>query len=62
MTYPVTVTLTYPERVSGSSETGEVHAAYNFFYNYKAVNSSPGQHVPKFNHYMSKKAYSENPG
>ena len=31
MTYPVTVTVTYPERVSSSGETGEVHSAYNFF-------------------------------
>ena len=30
MTYPVTVTVTYPERVTGSRETGEVHSAYKF--------------------------------
>ena len=30
MTYPVTVTVTYPERVSGSGETGEAHTAYKF--------------------------------
>ena len=30
MTYPVTVTVTYPERVSGSGETGEAHTVYKF--------------------------------
>ena len=30
MTYPVTVTVTYPERVTGSRETGEVHSVYKF--------------------------------
>ena len=30
MTYPVTVTVTYPERVTGSGETGKVHSAYKF--------------------------------
>ena len=30
MTYPVTVTVTYPERVTGSRETGEVHSKYKF--------------------------------
>ena len=28
MTYPVTVTVTYPERVSASGETGEVHTVF----------------------------------
>ena len=62
MIYPVTVTVTYPERVSSSGKTGKVHFVYNFFYNYNAVNSFPGQHVPIFDHYMSKKAYSKNTG
>ena len=30
MTYPVTVTVTYPERVSGSGKTGEAHTVYKF--------------------------------
>ena len=30
MTYPVTVTVTYPERVSGSGETGEADTVYKF--------------------------------
>ena len=30
MTYPVTVTVKYPERVSGSGETGKAHTAYKF--------------------------------
>ena len=30
MTYPVTVTLTYPEWVSGGGETGEAHTVYKF--------------------------------
>ena len=30
MTYLVTVTVTYPERVTGSRETGKVHSVYKF--------------------------------
>ena len=30
MSYPVTVTVTYSESVTGSRETGEVHSVYKF--------------------------------
>ena len=30
MTYAVTVTVTYPEMLTGSRETGELHSKYKF--------------------------------
>ena len=47
MTYPVTLTLTYPERVTGSREAGEVHSKYKF------VSISKRSHRLQFNTYRN---------
>ena len=41
MTYPVTVTVTYPEGLPGSRETGKVHSKYKFLLIRKWSNRLP---------------------